>query len=347
MSACKGDIYRCAVHDPLGRSIWASYGFIRRESGHSAIIEIAEASGICLISESDRNVLSASSYGTGELVCDALNHGCQDFLVCIGGSATNDGGAGMAQALGFGLLDANGDDIPLGGAGLSRLYHIETRNADTRLKSCDFTVLSDVTNPLCGPNGASAVFGPQKGASPNDISILDKNLFEYAHVLKREFGMDVLNVPGAGAAGGLGAGLIAFLGARLVSGVEAVMQTVRLKEKMKGVDFVITGEGRYDSQSVNGKVPVGVALAAKEEGISTVLIAGSIVDEDIENKNKHFATGQSHTNNTPDLSGALFTHKYSLVSEKHSVEFAIGHAAELIEATAAEFAQGISAQISL
>lgn len=367
VSACGGELRSCSVQDPLGRAITARYGIIsspaqlasaqndetsairkkvsrnaaalgmRRAqravatSSSTALIEMAEASGLCLLGDAEKDPLRASTFGTGQLILDALAHGCRDFIICIGGSATNDGGSGMAQALGFGLLDDAGQPIPPGGGGLALLSRISTENADPRLAECRFTVASDVTNPLCGSNGASAIFGPQKGAIPEIVPILDANLKKFAELIQRDLGKEIIDMPGAGAAGGLGGGLMAFLYARLVSGIDLVMDVVGLKDKIRQSDFVITGEGRYDQQTANGKTPMGVALAAKEIGVPAILIAGSIADAAL-------------SSSTKTAGHPWFACAGSLVSEGIDTEYAINHAAELLQQTAAGIAKELESK---
>jgi glycerate kinase len=268
-----GAIVECEVKNPLGAPVTASYGLL---GDGTAVIEMAEASGLTLIGKEQRNPMAATTYGTGELIKDALGRGCRNFILAIGGSATNDGGAGMAQALGFSLLDGTGRQISFGGAGLAEIDRIDKGSADSRIGESRFTVACDVDNPLCGENGASNVFGPQKGATPEMIRILDKNLEHYAAVIERDMGVQVKDVSGAGAAGGLGAGMMAFLNADLKPGVEIVIDAVDLKSKLKGSDLVITGEGGCDFQTVKGKTPYGVARTAKEAGVPAVIIAGNI-----------------------------------------------------------------------
>ncbi|MDR0571207.1 MAG: glycerate kinase [Clostridiales Family XIII bacterium] len=241
-----------------------------------AVIELAETSGLCLIRPESRNPLRTSTYGFGQLIINALNMGYRRFLLAIGGSATNDCGAGMAEALGFALLDDASRPIPRGGGGLEKLRRIDASKADKRLADCVFDVACDVSNPLCGVNGASLIFGPQKGANLETAMLLDANLSRAARVIKRDLGVDVIDVPGAGAAGGLGGGLIAFCGARLTSGVDLVLNAVRFKDLLKGAALVFTGEGRCDGQTLNGKTSLGVAEAAKEAGVPVILLAGSI-----------------------------------------------------------------------
>lgn len=264
------------VKDPLCREITAEYGILA--DNKTAVIEMAAASGLPLLKSHEKFPLITTTYGTGELVKDALEKGCENFIIAIGGSATNDGGAGMMMALGCNFLDRHGNSIGLGGANLSNLYKIDISNMDKRLLNCKITAACDVENILCGENGASYVFGPQKGASKTDIEILDKALLNFARVIKEDLKKDVLNIPGGGAAGGLGAGLMAFLNANLKRGIDIVMETSALEKKIQGADLVITGEGRMDYQTQFGKAPYGVAMAAKKYNIPVIGICGSIGD---------------------------------------------------------------------
>lgn len=218
----------------------------------------------------------ATTRGVGELVRAALDAGCRRCIIGLGGSATNDGGAGLAQALGARLLDARGEELAPGGAALSALARIDVSGLDARLRSCEFEAATDVTNPLCGPNGASAVYGLQKGATPEMVTDLDAALTRYATIVKRDLGIDVIDIPGAGAAGGLGAGLIAFLGARLRSGIDLVCDALGFDEKLHGAGLVITGEGRMDGQTVHNKAPIGVARRGKRHGIRVIAVVGSL-----------------------------------------------------------------------
>jgi glycerate kinase len=276
VDALGGEIIPVAVTDPRGGHVLAHWGFLG--DGVTAVIEMAAASGLSLIPPQKRNPLLATTYGTGELIRHALEKGCRKFIIGIGGSATNDGGAGMAQALGARLLDASGEAIIFGGAALSSLEHIDISTLDSRLADCDILLACDVDNPLCGPRGASYVYGPQKGATREMVAQLDKALSHYADVIKRDLGIDIRDVPGAGAAGGLGAGLMVFLKARLLPGVEVIIQATGLIEHLKGANLVFTGEGRIDSQTAFGKTPVGVARRAKEFGLPVIAIAGEIGD---------------------------------------------------------------------
>jgi glycerate kinase len=245
--------------------------------GTTAVVEMAQASGLPLVPREKRNPLFTTTYGTGELIRLALDSGCRRLIVGIGGSATNDGGAGMAQALGVRLLDAEGQDIGPGAAGLEELDHIDIHGLDPRVKEAEILVACDVDNPLCGPRGASAVYGPQKGATPEMVPRLDAALARLADIIERDLGKDIRELPGAGAAGGLGAGLVAFLDANLRRGIELVMEAVNLDGILAGgADLVITGEGEINRQTAYGKVPAGVALVAGKYGIPVVALVGSI-----------------------------------------------------------------------
>ncbi|MDR0218090.1 MAG: glycerate kinase [Enterobacteriaceae bacterium] len=264
----------CTVTDPLGRPVEAFWGLLG--DGKTAIIEMAAASGLPLIPSAQRNPLITTTYGTGELILSALDHGVQKLILGIGGSATNDGGAGMMQALGADLWDGDNRILPFGGAALMRLENLDLSKLDSRLKRLDIIVACDVSNPLCGESGASAVFGPQKGATPEMVKILDSALLHYGMKIKTATGRNVIDVAGAGAAGGMGASLLGCLGAKLQSGVEIVIDALKLEEAIQGADLVITGEGRMDSQTIYGKTPVGVARIAKKFGIPTIALVGEM-----------------------------------------------------------------------
>jgi glycerate kinase len=262
------------VTGPLGDPVGAKFGLVERPGGLTAVVEMARASGLTLIAPQRRDPKRATSRGTGELILAACEAGARSVIVCIGGSATNDGGAGMAQAVGVRLLDAEGLDIRPGAIPLLDLARIHLRGLDPAVAAARFVVATDVDNPLLGPSGASAVYGPQKGASPEDVSLLDDALAHLAAVIHRDLGIDVRDVPGAGAAGGLGAGLVAFLGARLRPGVDVVMEAVGFRERLASSDLVVTGEGAFDSQSLRGKVPTGILRAARELGVPAVVLCG-------------------------------------------------------------------------
>lgn len=242
--------------------------------GDRAFVEMAEASGLRRLPGGRRAPLEATSYGTGELIRAALDLGARELVLGIGGSATTDGGAGMASALGVRFLDEAGRPLPPGGAALLRLARIDTAGLDPRIRRVRVTVAADVDNPLVGPEGAAAVYGPQKGASPEDVLLLDSALRRYASVLRSDLGLDLAGTPGAGAAGGLGAGAIAFLGATLRSGIDLVLELIGFDAAVTGADLVVTGEGKVDFQSLRGKAPFGVARAAAAHGVPVVVLAG-------------------------------------------------------------------------
>lgn len=269
----RGAWHSCKVTGPMGEPADAGYGTI----DDVAVIEMSTASGLTLVPESRRNPLTATTYGTGELILHALDAGFRSFLIGIGGSATNDGGAGMMQALGASFRDASGKELEFGGAALARLNEVDLSGLDPRLAECRFTVASDVSNPLCGPNGATYVFGPQKGATPEMQEQLEAALRRYADVVERQFGQNVAEMRGAGAAGGLGAALYVFLKAEFRQGILAVLDIVDFQGKLKDADMVITGEGRTDAQTVFGKVPAGVAALTKQVGdIPVYILSGGI-----------------------------------------------------------------------
>lgn len=276
VDATNGKIYSLEVVGPLGNKVQAEYGILGdREVG---ILEMASASGIHLVSLDKRNPLITTTYGTGELIKACLDKGVKKLLIGIGGSATNDGGAGVIQALGGKLLDKDGNELGFGGGELGKLHNIDLTNFDPRLKDVVVEVACDVNNPLCGEKGASNVFGPQKGATPDMVSLLDNNLKHYANIIKEQIGMDVLEVPGAGAAGGLGAGLMAFLNGTLKKGIEIVIEYSGLEEKVKEADMVWTGEGSIDFQTQYGKTPLGVATIAKKYDKPVIAFAGRVGD---------------------------------------------------------------------
>ncbi|GFO68915.1 glycerate kinase [Geomonas limicola] len=276
-AATGGRLVPARVRGPLGDPVEARFALLG--DGSSAVVEMAAASGLTLVPPARRNPLETTSYGTGELIRAALDAGARRLLVGIGGSATNDGGAGMLQALGVALLDAAGHPIPPGGAGLELLARIDTRGLDPRLAQCSIEAACDVDNPLVGPRGASAVFGPQKGATPEMVARLDAALGHFAAIIERDLGQAVAGVPGAGAAGGMGAALLAFLGATLRPGIEIVLDAVGLEALLEDADLVVTGEGRCDGQTASGKAPLGVARLAKKFGTPVLLIAGSLEPE--------------------------------------------------------------------
>jgi glycerate kinase len=271
--ATGGEMRSARVHDPLGREIDAQWGVLGDRT--TAVLEMAAASGLPLLRAEERDPRVASTRGTGELIIAAAASGAQRIVIGIGGSATNDGGAGMALAFGYRFLDADGRELPEGGAALARLARIEGQT-DPRLIRPAIDVACDVRNPLLGPEGATAVYGPQKGATPEIQRELEAALTRYADVVEGFVGRDVRSVPGAGAAGGLGAGLIAFLDARLVSGSALVLDAVAFDKRLVGADLVVTGEGRIDGQSLYGKLTHAVTVAARRRGVPVVAVAGII-----------------------------------------------------------------------
>lgn len=277
IAATQGAMHTARVTGPLGEPVAACWG--RSGDGATAFIEMAAASGLALVAPELRNPLITTSRGTGELILQALDNGASNIIIGIGGSATNDGGAGMVQALGARLMDANGKEIGHGGGSLISLNHIDLSGLDPRLQACTIRVACDVTNPLTGESGASRIFGPQKGATEAMIVELDRSLEHFADVIKKDLHIDVKHVPGSGAAGGMGAALMAFLGAELRSGIEIVTQALNLEEHIHDCTLVVTGEGRIDSQSIHGKVPVGVAQVAKKYHKPVIGIAGSLTSD--------------------------------------------------------------------
>lgn len=262
------------VSGPLGDPVDAAYGVIGFPDGERAIVELARASGLQLLAESRRDPLRASTFGTGQLILAACRAGAREVLVCVGGSASVDGGAGIAQALGVRLLDAQEREIGRGGERLLELARVDVTGMDPAVRAARFVVAWDVDNPLTGPEGAAHVYGPQKGASVDDVLVLDRALGHLAAVVHRDLGIDVRSMPGGAAAGGAGAGLVAFVGARLRSGVEVVMEAVELRRRLASADAVVTGEGAFDAQSVRGKVVAGVLAAARERGVPAAVLCG-------------------------------------------------------------------------
>ncbi|WP_431787534.1 glycerate kinase [Vibrio harveyi] len=274
IDATGGELIHVEVTDPLGRKVQGFYGLLG--DGKTAVIEMAAASGLHLVEPERRNPLITTTYGTGELIKAALDKEVEHIIIGIGGSATNDGGVGMAQALGVSFVDISGRELGFGGGQLEHLEIIDMNNLDPRLNNVMIQVACDVDNPLCGKHGASHVFGPQKGASESIVAQLDDNLAHYADVINRHLHKNVRDRKGAGAAGGLGAALIAFLDAELKSGIDIVMDAVNLSSEVNNADLVITGEGRIDSQTIYGKTPIGVARTAKKFNIPVVGIAGCL-----------------------------------------------------------------------
>jgi glycerate kinase len=276
VNATQGTIYNKEVVGPLGEIVVASFGVLGDRT--TAAIEMASASGLPLVPLNRKNPMITTTYGTGQLIKAALDHGCQKMIIGIGGSATNDGGAGMLQALGVQLLEKSGKEIDFGGAQLAKLAQIDISKIDPRIKDVKMLVASDVQNPLCGDTGASRIYGPQKGATEEMIIALDAALSHYADIIKRDLKKDIKDIPGAGAAGGLGAGLMAFFDAELKPGIDIVINTVQLDKKVQGADLVITGEGEINGSTIYGKTPIGVARVAKKYQIP-VLSVSALIDD--------------------------------------------------------------------
>ncbi|NLJ74787.1 MAG: glycerate kinase [Firmicutes bacterium] len=311
VTATGGQFLSLAVTGPLGKPVRAKMGLLG--NGKTAVIEMAQASGLPLVPYEERNPLVTTTYGTGELIKHALDQGCSELIIGIGGSATNDGGMGMAQALGFKFLDGDGKPLGHGGGELARLASIDVSGSDPRLGDVKIKVACDVDNPLTGPQGAAAVYGPQKGATPEMVEFLDNALKNYDEVLARCLKKGVGSTPGAGAAGGLGAGLMALLGGELVSGIELVLDVLGFKELTKGADLVFTGEGKFDAQSAYGKVPVGVGRQCKKLGVPVVVIAGTVLPD------------------AEPLHAEGITAYFSIMNQPMSLEQAVNRTAELVE----------------
>ncbi len=305
-----GEIITETVRDPLGRNIDSVWGKLGDDS--SAVIEMAKASGLALLNENEKSATLTSTYGTGQLFKFALDQGINNFIIGIGGSATNDGGAGFVSALGAKLYDENGKEVESNGISLSSIRDIDMSNFDERVKNTSVRVACDVTNPLCGNEGASAIFGPQKGANPEEVNLLDKNLLHWASLIKDQLGKDILNVPGSGAAGGLGAGLMAFTDAELSIGANIVLDSLNYDEHLRDVDLVIVGEGSTDKSTQFNKSPVAVAMRAKKLGIPVICLSGSI--------------GEGYSESR-DLGISSF---FSIVSGPTELKYAIENAHELI-----------------
>lgn len=279
ITANQGELVKTTVHDPLGEVISATYGYVPKTK--TAIIEMAAVAGITLIKENQRNPLNTTTYGVGEMILHAISKGCRRFIIGIGGSATNDGGVGMLQALGFEFLDENGKQVLLGAKGLKDIAVIKTEKAVKELKECSFCVACDVKNILCGDNGCSAIYGPQKGATPEMIRNMDSWLEKYAQLTKKVIPTSDANIPGTGAAGGMGFALMSYLNATLKSGIELVMEETGLESYIKDADIVVTGEGRLDGQSYMGKAPVGVAKLAKKYNKPVIAFSGCVTEDAI------------------------------------------------------------------
>ncbi len=320
LAARGGERIETPVHDPLMREIRASWAQLAGDDPRTAAIEMAAASGLVLLTPSERDPLLATTYGTGELIGAALERGCERIIVGVGGSATVDGGAGAMQAFGVRLLDAAGHDLPPGGAALARLHRIDRSAVDVRLARTQIRVAADVTNKLCGPTSAAAMFGPQKGASPGNVQVLEEALRRFAEVVQRDLGINVLALSGGGAAGGLAAGLAALCGATIEPGFDVVAAAAGLETTIAAADIVITGEGRLDAQTAYGKTVGGVAALARKQGKRIAVIAGSI-------------------DPTYDPSTGAFDLAESIIQPAMSVDVAMRDAHELLIAAAARIAK--------
>ena len=274
VDATDGKIIEKEVTGPLGKPVQGFYGLLG--DGKTAVIEMAAASGLPLVPAGKKNPLKTTTYGTGELISSALEHGVEQIIIGIGGSATNDAGVGMAQALGAEILDAEGNQVAFGGGNLDQIEKINLKNLDSRLNNVEVLVACDVDNPLYGEDGAAYVYAPQKGADREMVEILDQNLRHFNQVAIKELNKDTNKIPGAGAAGGLGAGLVAFLDAELKAGVDIVLDIIDFEDRLRDVDLVITGEGMLDGQSIYGKTPVGVSRSAAKKDIPVIAIAGTL-----------------------------------------------------------------------
>lgn len=313
MNVLGGSKIQVWVKDPLFREIKAEYGILE---DNTAVIEMASASGLALLTPEERNPMNTTTYGTGELILDALNKGCRNFIIGIGGSATNDGGIGMAAALGANFYDREGNPIDLTGAGLLKLHSLDLSRLDERIKECRFKVFCDVENPLYGTQGAAYIYARQKGADDAMIEKLDMGLRRLSDVIEKDLGKQVAFIPGAGAAGGLGAGLIAFLNAKLEKGIDMMMETVSFRERIKNAALIITGEGRMDKQTGYGKTVYGVIKAAKLQGIPVIGICGSIGD------------------GVEELYSKGLTAVFSIINRPMTLQEAMEHADELLTSTA-------------
>ena len=274
-----GEMVKCEVHGPFREKVISEYAIVDVPGeGLTAVIEMSQASGLPLVPTGLRNPMLTTTFGTGELILDALGRGCRHFLIGIGGSATNDGGTGMLAALGWRFLDSDGKELPPVGASLEKIASVDSSGKNPVLDGCTFITACDVDNPFCGPDGAAFVFGPQKGAGPEEVRLLDKGLESFASVIQESTGTNVKEIPGAGAAGGLGGALMAFLGSRLTPGAEMVLDVIGFDSLAEGADLVITGEGKMDGQTLKGKAPLCVLKHASKLGIPTIAIAGMISD---------------------------------------------------------------------
>ncbi|TQR18290.1 glycerate kinase [Psychrobacillus soli] len=284
--ATNGHTVQVDVLDPLGRPIRVEYGVLG--DGETCVIEMAKASGLILLKDEEKNPLMASTFGTGELILHALDNGYKKFVVGIGGSATNDGGTGMLRALGMKFLDENGDELPEGAGALAELHTVDVMSFDKRIRESHFIIACDVDNPLIGPNGATAIFGPQKGVTTELVDELDQNLFHLANKIENVTGIALHRKPSAGAAGGLGGAFLAFFPVTLKPGIEVVMEAIDFKAQIKDADFIITGEGKSDVQTLSGKAPMGIANIGKEMEVPVILLSGFIEEASIPQLSPYF-----------------------------------------------------------
>ena len=282
VSGLNGKLKQVMVTNPLGEKISASYGIVK---GNTAVIEMSAAAGITLIPTNKLNPMKTTTYGVGEIIKDAILSNCNNFIIGIGGSATNDGGVGMLQALGFEFSDDLGNQVPFGAEGLSKIVKISDKNALPQLKNCTFNIACDVSNPLCGEKGCSRIFSPQKGAKEEDIEVMDNYLLSYANLTKLLYPSSNKDLPGAGAAGGLGFAFSSYLNGKLTSGIQLILNAINFDGIVKDADLVITGEGRMDSQTAMGKTPIGIANLAKKHGATVIAFTGSATyDSNVLNK---------------------------------------------------------------
>ncbi|MGE8167985.1 glycerate kinase [Pseudomonas putida] len=319
VAASQGELRRQVVRGPLGQGVEAAWGWLA--DSRTAVIEMAQASGIQLLPRDQRDACRSSTWGTGELIAAALAAGAQRIVLAIGGSATNDGGSGMLRALGLRLFDAQDQPLAEGGLALAGLARLDASGVDPRLAEVCVEVAADVDNPLCGANGASAIFGPQKGASAEQVKALDQALGHFADHCAKLLGKDLRDAPGSGAAGGMGFAAKAFMGARFRPGVEVVAELADLDSLVQGADLVITGEGRFDAQTLRGKTPMGVAKVAKRHGVPVVVLAGTL--------------GEGYQ----QLYGHGIDAAFALTSGPMSLEQACGEAATLLHARAGDIAR--------
>jgi glycerate kinase len=325
LTPLQGNLVSVSVKDPLHRTIEASYGLV--DQGKTAIIEMATASGLELLLIEERNPLITSTYGTGELIKDALDKGCTKIIIGLGGSATNDGGMGMIKALGGLFLDQNQQEIEEGGGALNTLYSIDLSGLDERLQQVEIICACDVSNPLTGPSGASYVYAKQKGASEDMLTVLDSNLNKYATVVKKTLKKDLKYIPGTGAAGGTAMSLLAFLDATLTPGINLITELLQLEKHMKEAQLVVTGEGRIDAQTLHGKTIMGIASLAKKHSVPVLVFTGSI--------------GQGIS----EIYDQGVTAIFSIVNKPMSLETAIKNATQLLHASVTNVFTSLKTQL--